>query len=173
MIASVPADRRHLFSGSRDASVKLWDAATMQLVAKTEIARNLVTCIRCFHHEPLALQGSEDLTLRLWDARAMIKPTVTLGGYSYFPLCTDVSGDNHYAVTGSKGFNGSGCEIRIWDLRMNAQLRVLSGHQQDVTGCRITNDGRILTACKDGTIGLWHFDSDEVRSLSPTTDALL
>jgi WD40 repeat protein len=146
--------------------MKLWDAATMQPVAKAEIARNLVTCIRCLHNEPLALQGSEDLTLRIWDARAMASPAVTLGGYSYFPLCVDVSSDNHYAVTGSKGFNGSGCEVRIWDLRMNSQLRVVSGHQQDVTGCRVTGDGHILTACKDGTIGVWNFDSDEVRCSS-------
>lgn len=108
------------------------------------------------------MQGSEDLTLRVWDERTMRSPVTTLSGYTYFPLCVDVTSDNLYAVTGSKGFNGSGCEIRVWDLRMHKQLQLLTGHQQDVTGCKVTADGRIVSACKDGTIGLWHLHSEQV-----------
>lgn len=32
-------------------------------------------------------------------------------------LCLDISSDGNYVLTSSKGFNGVGCEVRLWDLR--------------------------------------------------------
>ena len=61
-----------------------------------------------------------------------MKSSQTFTGYVYFPLCMSISNDGNLIMTGSKGFNGVGCEIRLWDIRMNKQYIELNGHQQDV-----------------------------------------
>lgn len=69
-------------------------------------------------------------------------------------LALDISADGRYLLTASKGFNGVGCEARVWDLRGGkgdseggmgmvlppsgtaCQIRSpYTGHQQDATGC--------------------------------------
>lgn len=60
------------------------------------------------------MQGSEDLKVRLWDPRAgTLRCTSTWEGYVYFPLCLDVSPDEHSVLTSSKGFGGVGCEAKV------------------------------------------------------------
>ena len=114
-----PAGEGTLVSGSRDSTVRVWDIETEAQVRSAEISRNLVTCMAWVPGERVVVQGSEDLSVRLWDVReTSLKAAQTLAGYVYFPLCVDVSGDGRYFLTGSKGFDGVGCELRIWDRRM-------------------------------------------------------
>ena len=58
----------------------------------------------------------------------MSRPAAVLGGYVYFPLCVATSG--HLCLTGSNGFDGAGCELRLWDVRKQAQIAQLDGHAQ-------------------------------------------
>ncbi len=58
----------------------------------------------------------------------MSRPAAVLGGYVYFPLCVSTSG--HLCLTGSNGFDGAGCELRLWDVRMRAQIAQFEGHAQ-------------------------------------------
>jgi WD40 repeat protein len=58
-------------------------------------------------------------------------------------------------VTGSKGFNGIGCEVKVWDLRNpSTPVYNLTGHTQDVTDCYVF-DGKAFSVSKDGSYGLW------------------
>eukprot|EP00937_MAST-01D_sp_MAST-1D-sp2_P002491 g2491.t1 len=171
-----------LCSGSRDCTVRLWDTATSSEVARAHRPRNLVTCLRALGAPPaaegagpgggaplLAVQGGEDLSLRVWDWRAAgagaagALEAQRFSGYVYFPLCVDTAqaaggGGGTLLLTGSKGFNGAGCEVRLWDTRRTAApVVVLSGHAQDVTACCFLGaEGRTAaTASKDGTVRLW------------------
>jgi WD40 repeat protein len=168
-------DGGRAFSGSRDSSLRLWDLATASLSNRVHVSRNVVTCLRWIDGEPnLVAQGSEDLRLRLWDVRTLQKPAATLEGYVYFPLCVDCA--DHLVLTGSNGFDGVGCELRLWDRRTLRQLHELNGHQQAVNGVAllrpssspstpasasssVTADAAapLLAAsgCKDGSVHLW------------------
>ena len=154
-------DGSKALSGSRDYSLCLWDLAAGALVNTVSISRNVVTCLRWVPGEPhLVVQGSEDLRLRLWDVRTLSKPAATIEGkFTYFPLCVD--SDGPYVATGSNGFDGVGCEVRVWDRRTMTQLHELRGHEQGVTGVaflRGSGGGSDTLptprglGCKDGTV---------------------
>lgn len=172
----VSADDRTLCSGSRDYSVRLWDAETAAQTQSAKVPRNLVTCLKWFGDGGdsggsggLIAQGSEDLRLRVWDPRGDLRsgPAQTFGGYTYFPLAVDASPSDggRYLATGSKGFNSVGCEVRIWDRRNEAAcLHLLEGHEQDCNGCVYLPPPAgaggdapptVATCSKDETLRLW------------------
>lgn len=109
--------------------------------------------------QSVVLQGSEDLRLRLWDPRALYKPVATMEGYIYFPLACAATGE--YFLTGSNGFDGEGCELRLWDRRKLKQLCEFRGHQQAVTGVALISQGvgnshlSPASGSKDGTLRVW------------------
>ena len=119
--------------------------------------RNIVTCLE---FDPLngnhLYQGSEDLQVRLWDVRAPSgQPAETFAGYVYFPLCIDVQ--EYCMVTGTKGFDAIGCELKVWDTRQAGHgfVHSIQAHSQDVTDCVFVGPGKVLTVSKDGGIGVW------------------
>lgn len=174
---ALSSDEKVLLSGARDTSMRLWDVDTAAQTSMCKISRNLVTCIRAVPGEEngaIYVQGSEDLRLRTWDTRLGLSvPAQTIDGYVYFPLCADVSADGNYYLTSSKGFNGVGCEGRIYDRRKAGGgegaglLHTLSGHQQDSTSCAFLppvegyTNPLAATASKDCTVRVWDTVSGE------------
>ena len=155
-----------LCSGSRDTSVCLWDVATGTKVFRKKTSRNLVTCMQ-WMNENTVVQGSEDLKLRTWDCRdRTVEAAATMTGYVYFPLCIDVIDDGGlYVCTGSKGFDGVGCEVRLWDMRTTKQcVSIVSGHRQSVVGCRFLgrNKNSIVSVSKDQTLKVWDIASERI-----------
>ncbi|GAB9473241.1 hypothetical protein Gpo141_00010396 [Globisporangium polare] len=158
-----------LCSGGRDTQTIFWDLQTGRLKSKNTTSQNVVTCSKWIPGgEPLVVQGSEDLTLKLWDERTALRsPVQSFRGFVYFALSVDVTPDANYILTSSKGFNGVGCEVRVWDRRTAKQLHEFTGHQQDTTSCcflpaapdnRSTVENTIpipVTASKDGTVKVW------------------
>ncbi|CAM9381221.1 unnamed protein product, partial [Hapterophycus canaliculatus] len=135
-------DERTLWSGSRDTSVRAWDIQTGQCTSSAKVPRNLVTCLkhlsaRSSPSSSVVAQGGEDLRLRVWDAREQgLRPSLTIEGYTFFPLCLDSSKDGRQILTSCKGFNGMGCETKLWDLRnVGTPVREYTGHTQDTTAC--------------------------------------
>jgi len=156
-VIAAPTINGLLFSGSRDSSVRIWDVSESRCISSRHLSRNVVTCAASVPGEPLVWQGSEDLRLRLWDTR-ILQPAATLEGYVYFPLTC--AADGNICLTGSNGFDGSGCELRIWDRRMLKQLLVFDGHQHAVRGvaflsCKGSNALRFASASKDGSVCTW------------------
>ena len=118
--------------------------------------------------EPTIVQGSEDLRIRCWDSRMMSKfgtnlkaITQTFAGFSNIPLCIDVEpGDGWMVASGHKGFNGVGCELRLWDRRNPAvPMSVLQGHEQTINSCAFVpgDDGAVLvvSGSNDRTVCVW------------------
>lgn len=171
------SDGRALASGSRDTTVRIWDPTASKEIVRNTTSRNLVTCLQWLPSNcSILAQGSEDLKLRLWDVRSgIMKASQTYSGYVYFPLCMDISGDGHLLMTGSKGFNSVGCEIRIWDLRMNKQMLELRGHDQDVKECFFLSFGngktKIISGSKDRTIRIWDINKYNADSDYATNSA--
>ncbi|GMF21398.1 unnamed protein product [Phytophthora fragariaefolia] len=162
-----------LCSGGRDTQTIFWDLTTSHIAAKNTTPQNVVTCSAWLPREPLVAQGSEDLSVKLWDPRTPLRvPAQTLTGFVYFPLSIAAYGsggeeDSTYLLTSSKGFNGVGCEARVWDRRTGKQVVEFQGHQQDATVCCVlpnTTDDTAdppalpmlpVTASKDGTVKVW------------------
>ena len=159
----IRSDGTRIASGSRDTTIRVWDVATGKQRARNSTPRNLVTCLQWFpDNSSLLAQGSEDLSLRIWDVRtSVVKASQTFKGYVYFPLCLDISPDGNEILTGSKGFNGVGCEVRVWDVRAGKVRLELNGHEQDVKACKFLTEspGRVITGSKDKTVRVWNIAS--------------
>lgn len=166
-IAVDTTEQQSLCSGGRDTQTIFWDLPTARIKSKNTMSQNVITCCKWITHErSLVAQGSEDLSVKIWDERSALRaPVQRLDGYVYFPLSIDVSSDGLHLLTSSKGFNGVGGEVRVWDRRMGKQLVALDGHQQDATSCcflRAQDDshesmGNLVpvSASKDGTVKVW------------------
>ncbi len=162
-------------SGSRDCSLRVWDAGAggREVCAPAHVQQNVVTCLKWRSEGDAAqhtiLQGGEDLRVRLWDTRAgLLQAVGALEGFTYFPLALDCALDGHHVATASKGFNGVGCEVRLWDLRRmggsssssssssgSALLRTLAGHSQDATAVLFLSGNRVASGSKDGSVRVW------------------
>jgi WD40 repeat protein len=82
-----------------------------------KIDRNVVTAVRWLAGSQF-LQCSEDLTLRLWDIRERpFKPGAEVKVGTNFATNCDISPDGHLLVTGHRGFNSEGAEVKLWDIR--------------------------------------------------------
>ena len=130
----VREDATAYVSGSRDYSVKVWDAETGANTSNFKRSRNVVTCLKFDPSGHLVYQGAEDLSVRVWDTRTAGvgadgcgasssggagggQPAATLSGYVYFPLSLDVDASGTYLATGCKGFDNLGADVKVWDLR--------------------------------------------------------
>lgn len=181
---AIDDDERVLCSGGRDTQTIFWDLTTSHIASKNTTPQNVVTCSTWLPGENLVAQGSEDLSVKFWDRRTPLRvPAQSLLGFVYFPLSIAAynEGDSTYLLTSSKGFNGVGCEARVWDRRTGKQVIEFRGHQQDTTACCFlptSTDGikknvgsRALpmipvTASKDGTVKVWN-----AETLSPLAEA--
>ncbi|KAE8907039.1 hypothetical protein PF005_g2344 [Phytophthora fragariae] len=172
-----------LCSGGRDTQTIFWDLTTSHIAAKNTTPQNVVTCSTWLPREPLVAQGSEDLSVKLWDPRTPLRvPVQTLTGFVYFPLSIAAYGSGSeesstYLLTSSKGFNGVGCEARVWDRRTGKQVVEFHGHQQDATVCCFLPGAAVdanpaalpmlpVTASKDGTVKVW-----DTATLAPLAEA--
>ena len=91
-----PIDHHNQFcSGSRDCTLRLWDAATGAEVACSNISQNLVTFMSAIPAEPSIVQAGEDLHLRVWDTRTM-QAVQMLPQHSNIPLCCDITSDGEH-----------------------------------------------------------------------------
>ena len=165
----LPITFRQSSSGAKSYKINI-----TQCTSTCKISRNLVTCLKFWKDGSQKFcQGSEDLTMRVWDVRiisnqsAHASCSLTFGKYVYFPLDADVSSCGTYVISGSKGFDGNGCEGRIWDMRSPATpLFFLEGHEQDTVGCCFIGcvpgwheNKLICTVSKDCTVKIWNAEN--------------
>jgi WD40 repeat protein len=125
--------------------------------------------------DSLLYQGSEDLCVRAWDIRQGSPfPAVHMRGYVYFPLCMDIHSSGHYMATGCKGFDSTGCEVKLWDLRNTSKfVSEYVGHGQDVTACKFSemHSNLLVSGSKDGSVIAWDTTLDS-GSVAPTKDSI-
>eukprot|EP01035_Chromulina_nebulosa_P050727 gene50727-68999_t len=79
-----------------------------------------------------------------------------------------------FLATGSKGFDGIGCEVKIWDMRnAAATMAELRGHSQDVTCCSFVRSADqkqlVLSTSKDGCVIAWDWNALSGATSSTTT----
>lgn len=108
------------------------------------------------------------MSLKLWDTKSSnLNIIETLKDYIYFPLSLDIDSTDKYILTASKGFDGVGCELKLWDLRQMKVIYTMTGHTQDTTCCCIININNKMIGCscsKDESIKSWDLNSGNIIS---------
>eukprot|EP00347_Sterkiella_histriomuscorum_P012760 403367326 len=118
--------QQFIASGSRDQTTRLWDIESQKQLQSRLIERNAITFLKWLpNHQDRFIECSEDLTLRLWDIRSKpFKPQIEFKVGANFATTCDILSegtDDKYLVTGHRGFNDVGADIKLWDLRNFSQ----------------------------------------------------
>jgi len=141
-----------LASGSRDKTVRLWDAASGQLLSTLSGHQDLVRSVAYSPSGAQLASGSKDQTVRLWDAtsgQCLAVISDFHGGVSSVAWKTTHKGDDgDYLVTGSSDKsvrvwrviqNGDQCQVRLCWSSGNEALTLTDASIQNVQGLNPMN----------------------------------
>lgn len=146
----VSADGRHVLSGSKDTTLKLWDSDTGHCVCTFRIASHPIWAVALSADRSRALSSSEDYTVRVWDSTAG-RCLCTLTGHANWVGAVAVTPDGRLGLSGS--FDGT---LRVWDLEAGQCRNVLKGHTNWVNAIAICPDGRwAVSGSGDHTVRVW------------------
>ena len=153
--ATFSPDGRAVLSGG-ESSLKLWDAATGQLVRTfTDNSSNSPVYSAVFSPDGRSvLSAGTDKIIRLWDL-ATGRPIRTFEGHGDIVISVAFSPDGRNVLSGSQDKT-----VKLWDSNTGRLLRTFEGHTGSVVRVAFSPDGRTLfSGSQDKTTKLWGADT--------------
>jgi WD40 repeat protein/predicted Ser/Thr protein kinase len=145
-------DGKRLASGSLDKTIKVWDAATGQVVHTLTGHTEPVVRV-CFSPDGKRLaSASLDKTVRIWDA-ATGQLIRTLEGHAniVMSVCFSPDGKRLASTSISQG-NG---KVRVWDAATGQEVFALTGRDGFLAACFSPDGKRLAAAPVAGPVKLW------------------
>ena len=141
---------RTLASGSRDQTVKLWEATNGNLLRTFEGHRGIVWSVAFDPSGRLLASGSPDKTLRLWDVSSgKLLRTLECHQGCVFSVAFDPSGR-----TLASGSDDS--TVKLWETASGKLLRTLEVHRGIVWSIAFDPSRRMLASgTLNGVVKLW------------------
>ncbi|RYP50627.1 hypothetical protein DL768_003909 [Monosporascus sp. mg162] len=154
-------DSSRIASGSRDHTIKIWDAKSGKELRTLESHGDSVTSVAFSPDGSHIVSGSGDDTVKIWDAKSG-KEVRTLKGHGSSVISVAFSPDGSRIVSGS-----SDGTLKIWDAKSGEDIRTLKGHGGSVTSVAFSPNGsHIGSGSGDDTVKIWDAKSGkEVRTL--------
>jgi WD40 repeat protein len=155
--AAFTPDGRHLISGGRDSTVKVWEIASGRELRSLSGHTDTVFAVAVSPDGRLVASAGRDRTVRLWepvtgqDVRTLVGHPREVSAVAFTP-------DGRRLVSGS--FDNT---VKLWDVATGHELRTLSPPNPPETGgawfilaVAVSPDGRLLaSAGLDYRIRLW------------------
>jgi WD40 repeat protein/serine/threonine protein kinase len=151
---SISPDGRHVLSGSRDKTIRLWELSTGNCIRTLQGHTGPVSSLAISPDSRYIVSGSWDKTLRLWELStgSCIR---TFEGHTDDVSSVAISPDGRYVL--SAGWDKT---LRLWELSTGNCIRTFEGHTGGVSSVAISPDGRyVLSTGWDITIRLWELST--------------
>ncbi len=158
-------DGTTIATGSWDATIRLWNAATGAEVSR--LAPGSVTYLTFTPDGTALVSAGQDRALRVWDV-ASGEPRSELEGGSARMQCVAFAPGGKLLVTGGGPFDdkpGSFGELRLWTMGDTlTEAARLEGHSRSVLAAVFTPDGKsLVTGSVDRSLRVWDVASRQVR----------
>lgn len=157
-------DYDYFVTGSRDATVRLWNATTLECVKIMNGHTKTVVKVAISDDNKQIASASFDGTVRLWDVQSG-ECVKTINNHGSWISSADFSFDCDVVVCGS--IDNS---VRAFRLSTGEFMYSLSGHCAAVTSIFIIGIA-FITGCDDRHVRMWTlFDGSLFKSLDVTND---
>jgi WD40 repeat protein/serine/threonine protein kinase len=149
-------DGRQLASASDDYTIKLWDAASGQLIRTLKGHRSWVWSVAFNPHGDQLASASWDKTVKVWDA-ASGQVLRTLKGHNGTVTSVAFSPDGRRLASA-----GSDETVKIWDTVSGQVLHTLGGHTFVISSVAFSPSGdRLASAGRDHMLKVWDVASGQ------------
>jgi WD40 repeat protein len=147
-------DGKHLASGSRDKTVRIWNTGNPK--ANSVVLRGHEESIASVAFSPdgkRLASGSWDRTVRIWDIENPMAEPAVLRGHEGGVNSVAFNPDGKFLASGSYDFT-----VRVWVTgNLKAVPVVLRGHEDDVASVAFSPDGkRLASGSSDKTVRIWN-----------------
>jgi len=149
-------DGRRLASSSDDGSIRLWDLASGEEVARLHGHEGRISTVAFSPDGTRLASGADDRSVRVWDVGSG-EEVVRFRGFGGSVLSLAFSADGQYLAAGA--FDKS---IRVWQFASGSEVAHLAGHEGSVVSVALSPDGaRLASSSFDQTVRLWDVASGE------------
>ncbi|ORX78344.1 WD40 repeat-like protein [Basidiobolus meristosporus CBS 931.73] len=145
-------DSKNVYSASADKSVGIWDVNTGVRIKRFRGHNSFVNSCAPQHKfagSNVVVSGSDDRTVKIWDIRQKNAVDTLEQDYQVTAVTFSEAGDMVY--TGSLDN-----KITAWDVRKKEIAYVMEGHEDTISGIRLSPDGSyLLSNAMDNTVRIW------------------
>jgi WD40 repeat protein len=148
-------DKKFLFSGSGDKSIRVWDTNTWECIKVLEGHDWLVNSLITDFDDRYLYSGGWDSFIIKWDLQTYSEVDRFYSGQIGGIKCIAISKNNQTIITG-----GGDQIVRLTDTKNYKIIVELKGHTDFVSCLAISEDNSLLASGGwDGSINIWHLDT--------------
>ncbi|KAI9481540.1 MAG: WD40-repeat-containing domain protein [Benjaminiella poitrasii] len=148
-------DAHLLVSGSRDQTMRVWDAATGGCLRTiTDVHDGSILCMSVNKERTMLLTGSSDASCIVWSLPDLV-PQKRLRGHGHSVLDVCFVGD-HHIVSSSRDHS-----LRVWRKDTGIEVRQLLGHLASVNSIEPVGHNRLVSVSGDASLKLWNVETGE------------
>jgi hypothetical protein len=158
LAADLHPGRERIAIGGPSRVVKVLAVADGKVLSRITKHTDWVTAVAYSPDGVLLATADRAGGLLIWEAQSMA-PYQAPAGHQAAITSLDWSGDSN--ILASAGEDG---RVRLWEMNEGRMVKEWNAHAGGVLSVRVTSDGRIVTAGRDGVAKLWDAGGGLVRA---------